>query len=180
MQLSPPPQAPRCTEQHPQTSDLGEQGCKPHQHHSPQHSQRVTLPQLPVQTGATPRHSPAHAHLTAATPFTLLEFKMRHQSVLPRRMALGFGFKGKRQEATRETWFKISFTLYLKFYMPPAYMKVAHSEFDSLLEQRARCKHKCQTSAQMEEPEPRSLSVFATRLRRILMALEASEANPQF
>lgn len=47
----------------------------------------------------------------------------------------------KRQEVTKETWFNVSFTLYLKCYMPPAYMKVAHSEFFSLLEQRARRKH---------------------------------------
>lgn len=40
--------------------------------------------------------------------------------------------------------------------------------------------HKCQPSAEMEELKPRSLSVFVTRLRRVLMALWVAEVNPQF
>lgn len=127
------PTATNTTEQHPQTSDTGKRGSNRKSAHP---STPSDTPQLPAQTGAAPRHSPAHTHLT-----------QQCQSVPPER--------GSRSQGDRAG--SKCFTLYLKFYMPPAYMKVAHSEFDSLRGQRARCKHKCQTSAWTEEPEPRSL-----------------------
>lgn len=49
-----------------------------------------------------------------------------------------------------------SFTLYLKFYMPPAHRKAAHSELDSPREHGAGRKHEHGTSARLEEPKPRS------------------------
>lgn len=115
----------------------------------PEYRQPST-PTAPSPTGATLGHIPVHIHLT---PLQSLGGWL-----------WAWVCKGKgRQEASRERRFQLSFTLYLKFYMPPAYRKVAHSELDSLLEQRARCKHKCQTSAQMEEPKPSGPLIFGTR-----------------
>jgi len=76
------------------SADLGGQGCKPHQR-----SPRVTLPQLPVQTGAAPRHSPAHTPRRSSSPHLA-----QTSDVTPQRASQehGFGFPGKSEPGGNE------------------------------------------------------------------------------